>query len=115
MAYIADLHIHSRYSRACSGELNIPSLAKWARLKGVDVLGTGDFLHPLWFAELKKDLIESATGMHTLRSPSDESKGIRFLLTTEISCIYSERGKRRDGGLFLCFFFFFFWFRNPPP
>ncbi|OGE31528.1 hypothetical protein A2631_00190 [Candidatus Daviesbacteria bacterium RIFCSPHIGHO2_01_FULL_44_29] len=95
MAYIADLHIHSRYSRACSGELNIPSLAKWARLKGVDVLGTGDFLHPLWFAELKKDLIESATGMHTLRSPSDESKGIRFLLTTEISCIYSERGKSR--------------------
>lgn len=59
MAYVADLHIHSRFSRACSSQLNIPNLAKWAKLKGINLMGTGDCLHPLWSAELKKDLKEA--------------------------------------------------------
>lgn len=88
MAYVADLHIHSRFSRACSQELNIPNLAHWAKLKGIDLVGTGDFLHPLWFAELKKNLVESPTGFHT-------SEGVKFLLTNEVACIYNDKGKTR--------------------
>ena len=56
MRIIADLHIHSRYSRACSQEMEVTTLAKWARIKGVNLLGTGDFTHPLYFAELKNKL-----------------------------------------------------------
>lgn len=88
MAYVADLHIHSRFSRACSQEINIPNLAKWAKLKGVDLVGTGDFLHPVWFAEIKKTLKEGASGIH-------EYEGVKFLLTNEIACIYTDKGKSR--------------------
>lgn len=88
MAYVADLHIHSKYSRACSKELNIPNLAKWAKHKGVDLLGTGDFLHPVWREELKKELKELDNGLL-------ECDGVKFLLSCEISCIYSDKGKVR--------------------
>ncbi|OGE24323.1 hypothetical protein A2688_00065, partial [Candidatus Daviesbacteria bacterium RIFCSPHIGHO2_01_FULL_38_8] len=82
------LHIHSRFSRACSQEINIPNLSKWAKFKGIDLIGTGDFLHPMWFAELKKYLKEGASGIH-------DFEGTKFLLTNEISCIYSDKGKTR--------------------
>lgn len=85
MSYIADLHIHSRFSRACSPQLTIPNLAEAAKLKGISLLGTGDFLHPLWFAELKKDLKESGNGLY-------EHSGVKFVLTVEISSIYSHKG-----------------------
>ncbi len=88
MAYVADLHIHSRFSRACSQTINIPNLAKWAKFKGIDLLGTGDFLHPLWQTEIKHNLKELGNGLF-------EYSGVNFLLTTEISCIYSDRGKVR--------------------
>lgn len=88
MSYVADLHLHSRFSRACSSAINIPSLAKWAKLKGIDLLGTSDFLHPIWFAELKQNLKELGNGIY-------ENSGVKFLLSTEISCIYSDRGKVR--------------------
>lgn len=88
MAYVADLHIHSKYSRACSPNLNIPNLSKWAKFKGIDLLGTGDFLHPLWFAELKKDLKKLGSGFY-------EFDGVKFVYSTEVSCIYSEGGKLR--------------------
>ena len=90
MAYVADLHIHSRFSRACSPQLNVPNLVEWAKYKGINVLGTGDFLHPLWFAELKKDLTEDGTGF--LKHNSSE---IRFVLTVEIASIYTHQGKGR--------------------
>ena len=51
---IADLHIHSRFSRACSKDLTIPNLVKWARIKGINLLGTGDFTHPTWLQEIKE-------------------------------------------------------------
>ena len=54
MKIISDLHIHSRFSRATSKTLNIPNLEKYARIKGLDLLGTGDFTHPEWLKELKK-------------------------------------------------------------
>lgn len=91
MAYVADLHIHSRFSRACSQQLNIPNLVKWAKLKGIDVLGTGDFLHPLWLTELKSQLKEDESGFLTYsKDPS-----VRFVLTVEISSIYSHKGRGR--------------------
>lgn len=90
MAYVADLHIHSRYSRACSPQLNIPNLVEWAKYKGINILGTGDFLHPLWSAELKRDLTEDGTGF--LKHNSSE---IKFVLTVEIASIYTDKGKGR--------------------
>ena len=91
MAYVADLHIHSRFSRACSPQLNIPNLVEWAKYKGINVLGTGDFLHPLWLAELKKDLTEDGTGfLSYLKDPS-----IKFVLTVEVASIYSQGGRGR--------------------
>lgn len=95
MAYVADLHIHSRFSRACSSQLTVPNLAKWAKVKGVDLVGTGDFLHPLWQTELKLDLKDKNNGLF-------EYNGINFLLTSEISCIYSHRGKVRRVHLLIC-------------
>lgn len=88
MAYVADLHLHSRFSRACSSQINIPNMAKWAKFKGIDLLGTSDFLHPIWFAELKQNLKEFGNGIY-------ENNGVKFLLTTEISCIYTDGGKCR--------------------
>jgi len=90
MAYVADLHIHSRFSRACSPQLNIPNLVEWAKYKGINVMGTGDFLHPLWLTELKKDLTEDGSGFLT-----HNSSDIKFVLTVEIASIYTQKGKGR--------------------
>jgi len=89
MRIIADLHIHSRFSRACSSDLTIPNLEKWARVKGLDLLGTGDFSHPEWIVELKEKLKEDETGI--LRTES----GFPFVLQNEISLIYTQGGKGR--------------------
>ena len=88
MSYIADFHIHSKYSRATSKEMDIKNLAKWAKIKGVDLLGTGDFTHPDWFKELKENLRPREEGIF-------EHNGIRFMLTAEVSNIYFKRGKTR--------------------
>ncbi|MBI3486437.1 DNA helicase UvrD [Candidatus Daviesbacteria bacterium] len=85
MAYVADLHIHSRFSRACSSQLNIPNLAKWSQFKGIDLMGTGDCLHPLWQTELKSVLKDVGDGTYLYG-------GTKFILTTEVACIYSEGG-----------------------
>ncbi|MBI2564703.1 DNA helicase UvrD [Candidatus Woesearchaeota archaeon] len=89
MKVITDLHIHSRYARACSKDLSIKTLSKYAKIKGVDILGTGDFQHPEWIKELKKELTEVSQGIF-------ESKDkMKFMLTTEISLMYSQEGKGR--------------------
>ncbi|MEA3379206.1 MAG: endonuclease Q family protein [Nanoarchaeota archaeon] len=85
---IADLHIHSKYSRACSSKLTIPNLEKWARIKGIELLGTGDFTHPEWFKHLKKHLIEEDGILKT-------ESGFKFLLQTEISLMYTQDNKGR--------------------
>ncbi|MBI2600363.1 DNA helicase UvrD [Candidatus Daviesbacteria bacterium] len=90
MAYVADLHIHSRFSRACSQQLNIPNLVEWANLKGINLLGTGDFLHPLWLTELKSQLTEDGSGFLTFKNSP-----VKFVLTVEIASIYSHKGKGR--------------------
>jgi uncharacterized protein (TIGR00375 family) len=85
---IADLHIHSRYSRATSKDINIENLVKYARIKGLGMLGTGDFTHPLWLSELKNKLRDNNEGICYYDD-------FPFILTTEISLIYTEGKGRR--------------------
>jgi len=92
MKFIADLHLHSKYSRATSKEMNLASLDKGAKIKGIQVLGTGDFTHPLWFKELKEKLEPAEAGLYRLKNNGSET---RFMLTAEISSIYSQGNKVR--------------------
>jgi len=89
MEFFADLHIHSRHSRATSKNLTIDNLEKWARVKGVGLLGTGDLQHPLWRKEIDEKLVEDDKGI--LRTKS----GFPFIWQTEISLMYSSGGQRR--------------------
>ncbi|MCL2340121.1 MAG: endonuclease Q family protein, partial [Proteobacteria bacterium] len=110
MNYIADLHIHSHYSRATSKASNLYGLAAWAAVKGIGVVGTGDFTHPGWFAHLHECLEPAEPGFFRLRSAPAEEPGdllppglrpalspaaIRFVLSAEISSIYKRGGKVR--------------------
>jgi len=88
MRVIADLHIHSRFSRATSPKMSVKELSKWAKIKGIGLMGTGDFTHPEWLKELKKELKPIGNGLF-------ECEGTRFMLTSEISSIYSKGGKVR--------------------
>ena len=98
MNYIADLHIHSPHSRATSRESTLAGLLAWARIKGIHIVGTGDFTHPGWLRRLREELDPAEPGFFRLK---DESKipsvisgvlaapePVRFLLSAEISCIY---------------------------
>ncbi len=87
-----DLHIHSRYSRACSMDLELPKIAKACELKGIDIVATGDFTHPAWIKHIKENLIEENQGIYKLK---DNSSPTRFILGTEISCIYKHKDKTR--------------------
>ena len=102
MRFIADLHIHSKYSRATSREMSPESIWKWAQLKGITVIGTGDFTHPKWFQELNEKIAPAGSGLFKLKKEfqkddiPDSCKGdVYFLLSAEISCIYSKNGKTR--------------------
>lgn len=93
MRIISDLHIHSRYSRACSRDLIPANIDRWAKIKGVNLVGTGDFTHPLWLAELKVALEEAEAGFYKLSGGAATS--IRFVLSTELACIYSQGERLR--------------------
>ena len=99
MRFIADFHIHSKYSRATSKNMDLESLDKWAKIKGIKVLGTGDFTHPEWLKNLKEKLEPAEPGLYRLKNSGDLSLGkageTRFILTSEISCIYSKGGRVR--------------------
>jgi uncharacterized protein (TIGR00375 family) len=88
MPYVADLHTHSRFAGACSPQLTIQNLAKWAHLKGIDLLGTGDCLHPAWLEEMKRLLQPLPSGFY-------EHGGTKFVISTEVACNYSQNGKGR--------------------
>jgi len=90
MQVIADLHVHSRHSRATSINLSIENLEKFGKIKGFDLIGTGDFQHPLHRKEIDEKLVEDDKGI--LRSPNSK---IGFLWQTEISLMYSQDGKKR--------------------
>ncbi len=99
--HIADLHIHSRFSRATSGECDAPHLDLWARKKGIDLIGTGDFTHPAWRAELEQQLMPAEEGLYVLRPELRLPGGApgaaqpRFVVTGEISSIYKRGGRTR--------------------
>lgn len=105
MTYYADLHIHSRYSRATSKNLNLEALALWAQLKGIQVVGTGDFLHPAWMKELKEKLEPAGPGLFCLKKdfrkavergvPKACQADVRFMFSTEIANIYKKADKVR--------------------
>jgi uncharacterized protein (TIGR00375 family) len=102
MRFIADLHIHSRYSRATSSDMSLESLWKWAQLKGITVIGTGDFTHPKWFQELKDKLDPLGNNIFKLKDnfqdnsiPLSCRSDVYFMLTVEISSIYAKRGRTR--------------------
>ena len=96
---IADLHIHSRFSRATSRECDAPHLDLWARRKGVGLVGTGDFTHPAWRKELSEALEEADEGVFALkkelRLPCETALETRFVLSAEISSIYKRDGRTR--------------------
>lgn len=89
---VADFHIHSKYSRATAKDMDLEALDKWANIKGIQVLGTGDFTHPQWFKNLKEKLEPVEPGLLKLKQGASQT---RFILTSEISCIYSKAGKVR--------------------
>ena len=92
MKFVGDFHIHSKYARATSKDMNLENLDKWAKIKGIGVISPGDFTHPLWFKELQEKLEPAEQGLYKLKG---SSLGTRFILTTEISCIYSKGGQVR--------------------
>ncbi|MFY9484204.1 MAG: endonuclease Q family protein [Patescibacteria group bacterium] len=93
MRLIADLHLHSKYSRATSKNLDVEGLYNWSKIKGIGLIGSADFTHPLWFAELKKQLEPLGNGLY--RRVGDDETGPFYILTSEISSIYSQGGKLR--------------------
>lgn len=104
MDYIADLHIHSPYSRATSKDSSLAGLFAWARIKGIQVIGTGDFTHPGWCQKLKEELVPAEAGFFRLRNEelppllpvlSQTAAPVRFMLSAEISCIYKRHGAVR--------------------
>ncbi|MDO8429977.1 MAG: endonuclease Q family protein [bacterium] len=101
MKFVADLHIHSKYSRAVSKNMVLEELDRWADDKGILVMGTGDFTHPAWFKEIKEKLEPAEQGLFKLKKKlklktiKNTFSETRFMLSVEISCIYSRGGKTR--------------------
>ena len=92
MRFIADFHLHSKFSRATSKDMEVEALAEWAVKKGISLLGTGDFTHPTYFSDLRVKLEPLDNGLFRLKKGD---RGIRYILTTEVSNIYKLGGKSR--------------------
>lgn len=116
---IFDFHLHSKYSRACSKQLDLEHIEHWCEIKGIDIVGTSDFTHPAWHKEIAAKLEPAGNGLYRLR-PSEASKRVRaesgfavardgqkpapvFFLSTELSCIYSQGGSVRRVHILLSF------------
>ncbi len=105
MAWLADLHIHSHFSRATGRQLNLEQLDLWAAYKGIALLGTGDCTHPGWLAEISARLQPAEPGFYTLQPAyrqshppgpaADQQVPVRFVISGEISSIYKKNGKTR--------------------
>ncbi|MDH4162531.1 MAG: endonuclease Q family protein [Nitrospirota bacterium] len=102
MSFIADLHVHSKYSRATSQDMSPEGLWRAAQLKGIRVIATGDFTHPAWIKELKEKTEPGEPGLFSLKNkyrandvPASCAAEVSFILSAEISCIYSKNGKTR--------------------
>jgi uncharacterized protein (TIGR00375 family) len=88
VSFVADLHLHSSYAYATSKALTLENLAAWAQLKGIDLLATADFTHPVWFEELRQKLTPESDGLYSFQ-------GTNFVLGTEVSCVFSQGGRSR--------------------
>lgn len=105
MRFIGDFHIHSQYARATSKDMNLETINRWAQLKGIGVIGTGDFTHPEWFKELEEKLVPAEQGLYRLRPAAEKAiqtvvpeschNDIRFVLSGEVSSIYKKNGRVR--------------------
>ena len=102
MRFIADLHIHSKYSRATSKDMSPEAIWKWAQIKGIGVVGTGDFTHPGWLKELSEKIEPSRNGLFKLKKeyesngvPESCKSEVSFILSAEISCIYRKNDRTR--------------------
>jgi uncharacterized protein (TIGR00375 family) len=102
MRFIADLHIHSKYSRATSKDMSPEAIWKWAQIKGIGVVGTGDFTHPGWLNELSEKIEPSGNGLFKLKKeyesngvPESCKSEVSFILSAEISCIYRKNERTR--------------------
>ena len=93
MKVVADLQIHSRFARAVSPQMTVPVIGQWAVKKGIGLVATGDWTHPLWFRELRTNLEEAQSGIY--KAKNSPEGGANFLLSTEISSIYSQGGRVR--------------------
>src|SRR3989338_2157639 len=94
MRVIADLQLHSKYARAVSPQMIPAVISEWAKKKGIRLIATGDWTHPLWFRELEANLIEAGEGVFKARSGKDEDDPL-FILSTEVSSIYKQGEKVR--------------------
>ncbi len=103
---ILDLHIHSKYSRACSRDLKLPNIAKACEIRGIDIVATSDFTHPEWFSHMKECLVEDTPGIYKIRTQGHKGKRkqtisnfqfpkTKFILGTELSCIKKHKDKTR--------------------
>jgi uncharacterized protein (TIGR00375 family) len=90
--FMADLHVHSKHSRATSKEMGLEALAYWGKLKGIKLVATGDFTHPVYFSEIKAKLEETADGIYCLK---EGDKATHFILVTEVSNMFTQ-GKRTN-------------------
>ncbi len=94
MKQVADFHIHSKYSRACSRDLTLENIDKTCRVKGIDIIGTGDFTFPEWFRSIENDLVEiDNSGLYRLKTAADDR--VKFILTTELALIYKKGDRAR--------------------
>jgi uncharacterized protein (TIGR00375 family) len=93
MEFVTDLHLHSKYSRAVSPDMNLYNMALWGTKKGLDILSAGDWTHPLWRREIQQELVEDTQGIFKFKDDKDFKT--RFILSAEISSIYSQGGKAR--------------------
>lgn len=106
MQLITDLHVHSHYSRATSRDLTLAGLARGAAIKGINLIATGDMLHPKWTAEMKQQLVGDGSGFYRLKEDVDgvtpAMQQVRFVVAGEVACIYTKGGKvRRQHVLFV--------------
>ncbi|MDD8012426.1 MAG: endonuclease Q family protein [Acidobacteriota bacterium] len=92
MPFFADFHVHSRYSRGTSPALDLNELDRWAKIKGLTVVGSGDFTHPLWFQSIKKSLTETVPGLFCLKK---NRSTVHFILSSEVSLIFKKDGRVR--------------------
>ena len=92
MRIIADLHVHSNYSRATSRDMTLEGIFPWAKTKGIDIVGTGDFTHPSHFSSIEKKLEPTGKGLFTKKNSGND---VQFMLTAEVSNIYTQGGKTR--------------------